>query len=311
MSIILKDVIEHELLSKETINILPNGGYCTCGTELEFTDSLSQVYCPSKECYVKMAARVAHLVRSIGATGWDSEIAIKVCESFKLKSPFQLLLLKGSSLDGVDNFEELIDGVCEKANNSLELWELVKLIGIDSLEKVAYKLFYGYNSIEEAYNDIKLYQVPFIADRLGLKNADTGVIAVNIYNTLLEYETELLFGEKKFKVYKATGDKIQIAITGYINGFTNKSSFINYINLRFNGKVNVMLMNSVVSNIDVLITDGDTSSRKYRTACKLNEQAKQRARDNGDESWHTIMVTTSDEYLDYLESKYETDCNSI
>ena len=202
MSIVLKDVIEHELLSKDTITILPNGGYCTCGTELEFTDSLSQVYCPSKECYLKMAARVEHLAKSIGANGWDRETAIKVCKNFKLKSPYQLLILKGSHLDEVENFEELINDLYNKSDKELKLWELVKLMGVEKIEKIAYKLFYGYNSISEAYDDIKRYQVPFIADRLGLKNADTGVIAVNIYNTLLEYEDELLFGEKKIKVYK-------------------------------------------------------------------------------------------------------------
>ena len=304
MGITLQEVIDNELVSKKIIGVLPNGGHCECGSELEFTASLRQVYCPNKHCYLKIAARLEYMAKAMGADGWDRDTSVKVCRDFKLKSPYQVFLLGETEHAEIQAFNKKISSICDPVKRRLRLWEVVKLAGIPNLETTAYKIFDGYTNLTEAYEDIKKYQVPFIADKLGLKRADTGVMAVSIYNTLIEYEAELLFGEKKFQVYQANGQKIQIAIDGGIDGFPNKSSFINHINLKYSGKVNAMLMNSVVSNIDVLIADGDTNSRKYKTACKLNEKAIERAKSNGDTSWHKIMITTSAEYLDYLDSKY-------
>jgi len=304
MAISLQEAIDNELLSKKLIEILPNNGYCECGSELEFTDSLRQVYCTNRYCYLKVAARLEDMAKEMKVSGWNKDTCIDICKHFKLKSPYQVFLLENQEWDGVDGFRDKVNNICNIEKRKFRLWEVVKLSGIPNIENIAYKIFDGYDSLEEAYNDIKKYQVPFIADRLGLKNADTGVLAVKVYNTLLDYEAELLFGEKKFEIIKTDGDKIYLAISGNVEGFPNKTSFINYINMKYKGKVKVILMNSVVSDIDALIVDGDTNNRKYKTACKLNEKAMERAKANGENTWHKIMITSSKEYLNYLDKKY-------
>src|SRR5699024_10138515 len=108
--------------------------------------------------------------------------------------------------------------ICDPAKRRVQLWEVVRLAGVPSIETIAYKIFNGYENLTEAYNDIEKNQVPFIAERLGLKNADGSVMAVNIYNTLLQYKDEILFGETHFTVYKPTGITLYMAITGGVNG---------------------------------------------------------------------------------------------
>ena len=305
MAISLQEAIDNDLISKALREVIPNNGYCYCGSELYFTDSLRQLYCSNKQCYLKMASRLFDMAKGMGVQGWDKETCIKVCKDFKLKSPYQVFLLENIEYNSVEGFSEKIKAICDPEKRKLKLWQIVKLSGIPSIETIAYKLFDGYNSIEQAYEDIKKYQVPFIADKLGLKNADTGVIAVNVYNTLIEYETELLFGATKFIVEKDNHDKVLIAIAGAVNGFHNKYEFINYINMRYKGKIRAMLMNSIVENLNVLISDGDIDNRKYKIACKLNAKAKEKAISENKDSWHEIMITNSKDYLEYLENKYE------
>jgi hypothetical protein len=304
MGITLQEVVDNGLISDDLIQVLPNDGHCECGAEIEFTDSLRQVYCPDRYCYLKIAARLEAMAKHMKADGWGESTCIQVCKDFKLKSPYQVFLLENAEYSGVPAFKKKIEAICDTAKRRLKLWEVVKLAGIPNIETIAYKIFDGYKNISNAYEDIERYQVPLIADKLGLKNADTGVMAVNIYNNLIEFKTELLFGEKQFTVYEDSGEKVQIAITGGVSGFPNKSAFVNYINLRYGGKISVMLMNSVVSNIDALIADGDANSNKYKTACRLNEKAKEKAIKNGNNEWHEIKIMESAEYIEYLDSIY-------
>ena len=304
MSITLQEVIDNNLVSDNLLQLLPNDGHCECSAEIEFTDSLRQIYCPNRYCHLKMAARLECMAKAMKVDGWDNDICTKVCEDFKLKSPYQVFLLENTEYAGVSDFRKRIQSICDPEKRRLKLWELVTYAGIASLETTAYKIFDGYKSITEAYEDIEKYQVPLIADKLGLKSSDTGVMAVSIYNTLMEYKNELLFGEKNFTIYENTGKKIQIAIDGVINGFTNKSDFISHLNLRYGGKISVNLLNSVVSNIDTLIFNGDSDSRKYKTAIKLNEKAKEKAIKEGLSEWHEIRIMNSDDYIEYLDSLY-------
>ena len=294
MGVALQTVIDNELLSEDIIDCIPHE--CECGSPIEFTDSLRQIYCSNPRCLYKVAARLEAMAKAMQADGWGESTCIEVCKIFKLKSPYQVFLLENavadgiSSLDGVAAFPKKVASICDPARKKVELWEVVKLAGIPSIETISYKIFDGYNSLTEAFNDIEKGQVPFIADKLGLKNAETGVMAVRVYNTLLEYKDELLFGEKQFQIYKPTGETLHIAITGGVQGFKNKGEFIRYINDRYNGKVNAMLMSSVTSQVDILIADGDTSSRKYKSAERINAKHLEKLMDAGETDEEDIGV---------------------
>jgi hypothetical protein len=209
--------------------------------------------------------------------GWGESTCIAVCKEFSLISPFQVFQLSkivntGYKIDGVAGLDKKIESICNPALRNVELWKVVELAGIPSIESIAYKIFGGYANLTDAFNDIEHGQVPFIANKLGLKTTETSVMAVNIYKTLMEYKEELLFGEKQFNIVVPTGETLYIAITGGVSGFRNKSEFIQYINDRYEGKVNAMLMNSVTTQVQILVVDGDTGSNKFKTANRLNSK---------------------------------------
>lgn len=275
MGIPLKTVIENELISQAILDCIPHE--CECGAPIEFTDSLRQVYCSNDKCTYKIAARLEAMAKAMKADGFGESTCIEVCRQFKLVSPYQVFLLEGALLQGIEPenvsaFAKKVQSICDRGKRKVELWEVVKLAGIPSIETIAYKIFDGYDTLTDAFNDIEKGQVPFIAEKLGLKNAETGVMAVNVYNTLIKYKDELLFGEKQFEIYKPTGVILYIAITGGVNGFRNKGEFVQYLNNRYDGKVNAMLMNSVTSQVDILIADGDTTSNKFKAATKINNK---------------------------------------
>lgn len=295
MGITLDEVINNELLSQAVIDCIPHE--CPeCGSPIEFTDTLKQIYCVNEGCPLKIAARLEAMAKKMKADGWGESTCLDVVRHFGMKSPYQVFILNElhvASCTEVPAFQKKVEAIQNPELRKVKLWECVALAGIPSIDTIAYKIFDGYASIAEAYQDIERGEVQFIAQKLGIKNSDTGVMAVRVYNTLMEYKDELEFGEQQFEIYQATGDKLEIAITGGVTGFKNKAEFIKYINKAYEGKVNAVLMNTVTAKLDVLIADNDTSSNKFRKATSLNQSGKA-----------NIMITSSTEFLDYLKNKF-------
>ena len=288
--ITLEEVIENELVSKEILDIIPH--QCECGAPIAFTDTLVNIACTNPRCYYKVASRLEAMAKKLRGKngevcdGWGESACIAVCKDYKLVSPYQIFQFEKLIGKGIKNdipaFEKKIKSICNPELRKQELWKVVELAGIPNIDSIAYKIFGGYHSIQEAYDDIEKWQVPFIANKLGIKSADTSVMAVNIYNTLIEYKDELLYGEKQFEIYEPTGETLYIAITGGVGGFKNKSEFINYINKRYDGKVNAMLMNSVTNSVDILVVDGFSNSNKFKTANRLNNTYLEKGLKNGE-----------------------------
>lgn len=322
MGITLKEVIENELLSEDVIACIPEK--CECGADIEFTESLRQIYCSNPRCTYKIAARLEAMAKLMKADGWGESTCVQVCKEFKLISPYQVFLLPNAIKNGatstVPAFEKKVNSICNPELRKVELWEVVKLAGIPSIATIAYKIFNGYKSISEAFVDIENGQVPFIANKLGLKKLDTTVMAVNVYNTLMEYKEELIFGEKQFEIYEPTGETLYMAITGGVNGFKNKSEFIDFINQRYNGKVNAMLMNSVTSQVEILVSEGDSNSNKSKTARRLNTKYIDKLLESGDYTaedlgtfknsrdlhpiGEKVFIGTSEEVINRLDKVY-------
>lgn len=305
MGITLKEVVENELLSEDVLNCIPEK--CECGADIEFTESLRQIYCSNPRCLYKVAARLEAMAKLMKADGWGESTCIQVCREFKLISPYQVFLLpkaiKNGATSSVSAFEKKVNSICDPELRRVELWEVVKLAGIPSIATIAYKIFNGYKSISEAFVDIENGQVPFIANKLGLKNVDNTVMAVNVYNTLIEYKDELIFGEKQFEIYEPTGETLYIAITGGVEGFKNKGEFISYINERYNGKVNAMLMSSVTSQVEILVSEGDSNSNKSKTARRLNMKYMDSVLSSGDYTADDLMTFKSPKDLHPIGEK--------
>lgn len=280
MGISLQEVIENQLISEDVLNVIPHT--CSCGHPIEFTDSLRQIYCSNPRCTYKVAARLEAMAKKLRGPngeccdGWGESTCVTVCQEYKIISPYQVFQLEKMVEQGygssVAAFEKKVASICNPELRKVELWKVVELAGIPSIESIAYKIFGGYHSFAEAFADIEAGQVPFIANKLGIKNGETSVMAVNVYNTLIEYKDEILYGEKQFEIYEPTGKTLYMCITGGVAGFRNKSEFVQFINKRYGGKVNAMLMNSVTKQVEILVADGDTGSNKYKTATRLNAQ---------------------------------------
>lgn len=280
MGISFHDVEENQLMSQDVLDCIPHT--CECGAPVEFTDSLRQIYCTNPKCFYKVAARLEAMAKKLrgpnGETcdGWGESACITVCKEFNLVSPFQVFQLEkfinSDFKSAVPAFDKKVKSICDRRLRKVELWKVAELAGIPSVESISYKIFGGYSDFTKAFEDIEAGQVPFIANKLGLRGAETSVMAVNVYNTLMQYKYELLFGEKQFDIYQPTGKTLYMCITGCVNGFRNKGEFVQYINNRYDGKVNAMLMNSVTTQVEILVADGDASSNKFKTATRLNKK---------------------------------------
>ncbi|MEM4385433.1 MAG: hypothetical protein QXD03_02660, partial [Candidatus Anstonellales archaeon] len=192
-------VVEREgLMDSEVLMYIPRA--CECGAEIHFTESLRQIYCPNDRCIYKVASRIESMAKAMKADGWGNSTCVQVCKEFNIVSPFQVFLLeevvKRGYRGNIPAFDKKVASICDREKRRVRLWEVVKLASIQNIDTIAYKIFGGYDSIEKAYIDIENGQVPFIANKLGIKSSEGSVLAVNIYKTLLMYKDELLFGEK-------------------------------------------------------------------------------------------------------------------
>lgn len=293
-----EDVEENELISVEVLEEIPET--CEfCGSPVVFTDTLKQIYCSNPKCKLKIAARLEAMAKNMNVDGFGDSTCLALCSQFGMTSPYQIFLLASKGADeveGVAAFDKKMDAINNSPYRYCELWQMVSYGNIPGIDTIAFKLFSGYGTINEAYADFEKYQVPFIADKLGLKNSSTGVMAVNIYNTLMEYKAELQFGETKFRIKKVDNDRIIIAITGGVLGYANKSEFINRMNSKYDGKVSLMLKSSVTDDVRYLIHEGGTNalkpSRKLARALSMKE------------SGHQIEIVNSDEFKAAMEEKY-------
>jgi len=68
MGLTYEQVEDNELLDEETLAWIPR--YCDCGAEIEFTESLRQIYCPNRFCSFKVAARLESMAKDMGVDGF-------------------------------------------------------------------------------------------------------------------------------------------------------------------------------------------------------------------------------------------------
>lgn len=259
-----RDVVDNDLIDKDILAFIPRT--CECGGNIEFTESLKQISCDSPKCYFKIASRLESMCKNLQADGFGESSCIEIVRSFNLISPYQVVLLKGRKLDSVAAFSKKIDGLIDKLDKEFELWEVVSFGNIPSIDSLAYKIFGKYSNLRDAYLDIETYQVPFVASLLGVSN---GVMACNIYNTLIDYKSELMFAEKHLRIKKNISKKILIAITGSVNGYSTKASYVSKLNSLLGDKATVVMKSTVSKDIDYLVCDGDANSNKFKTATRL------------------------------------------
>lgn len=273
------EVAERGLLSDAVINDIPQ--YCDCGAEHHITDNLTNVFCPRRECFYKIAARLENMAKAMQVDGWGASTCIELVQRYGLVSPYQALLanklIERGEDTGIANFPNKVRDLRAKAQEPVELWKVVQFGSLPGIDTAAQKLFSGYKTVEDFYNDFENagYADEFVARRLGSKSV--GARAGEIADALADAKDELLLAEKLFNIQEKTGEELHICITGGVHGFKNKPAFIEYINETFEGKVNAIWAKSMSSDVDILVCDGDGGSNKYRTAAGMNAKAEEKA----------------------------------
>lgn len=320
----LEKALEIGLISDDVYEEIPKK--CYCGGDIELTDTGVQAVCTNPFCYCKMANRLESMCKAMDIDDWGYAACEEVCRKFGLKSPFQALQLdiaynkglftaKGVKLSAL---EKKIRNITDPSKRKCKLYEMVKYANIEGIDTVSYKLFGEFNTIEEAYEQFEKGQVPYIASKLGISD-DSSVMAYRTYKNLMNHKGELLYGEKIFNIEKISGEPIKMAITGGVNGYHNKASFVDMLNERYPDAYFV-LGNSVTLETQIVVADGDTSSNKFKRASSINNEYRHALLMSGkisSEQLDTyyrdtdltvigdkILITTSEELIKTLDRVY-------
>lgn len=280
MAIEVREAYENNLISKQLYDSVPHK--CVCGGGIVLTDNLTNIMCDNDKCYLKMASRLEAMCKNMKIDGWGLATCVEVCSKFSLESPFQALEIKMAYDNGlylkkglkVADFGTKVANISDTSKRECFLWEMVSYANIEGIDTIAYKLFSGYDTIDEAYEDFQSGQVPLIAEKLGI-STDAVKMAVHVYNVLMVHYNELIYGEKLFNIKKQSGKVYEMAITGGVTGFKNKGEFVKFLNSRYAGKAVFVLKSSVSKDTDILIADGDTSSNKFKRATAINGEYSQ------------------------------------
>jgi len=241
MGISFEDIKENGIINTVSLNMLS----CTCreGNRLEFNIPLNKLECNNKDCK-------CHIFNRLDTIGMkDIE---DIVYRYNIISPYQLFTITPYN---------------RMCNKELYLHEVISLCGIEEISPIAYKLAYGYNSIDEFYTELS---IDYINLRLGIDNEDMSPISYFIYNTLLELRDELIFAESLFKI-KSYNNRLRMAFNDSYDKFLNLWEFIENISNRFNRYTFIPIV-TIDDNTDILIKNSGLESERSRLARIVNDK---------------------------------------
>lgn len=275
MSISIDDALRNNLITAETASILPRT--CSCGSEVVFSDSLKRLVCNNPKCRCKVISRFKQFrdMMSIRISDADIELIIK---ELKLSTPYQLLML--GELDASDP-SCVLNRVISDKNVFLQdiekvkqseyfIYDIVKMSCIQNIATIAFRLFNGFNSIDEAYEEIETSQVAFINERLGIYDQDSSIFSLQVYNDLISNKEELLFGGYQLKVKEYDKPRLNIAFADGTSPYINVSELVFHLNNNYSYIFNQVT--TVNDSTDILVRNADSSNPKFRAARVLNDK---------------------------------------
>lgn len=271
--------MENGLISERFLEYIPS--HCEgCGEELYFSDNLSFLACINDRCPTKVASRIEAMCKFLKIDGFGEANCMTIAKKFKLAGPAQLKVVaeRFAELPDVPGWETKRNNVLQGMNKELSLWEYVKALNLPGVSGRARELIEGYENLEDFYDDLETQQVPLVAARLGIKSElDSGVLAVNTYNTMMEYKSEVLGCVEFFNIKKENKDAItlNVCITQKVPGYANKPAFIERLREIANGSVNIVQVDRVTEKTHVLVGDINSSTGKMKRAKEINEKAGQ------------------------------------
>lgn len=271
MSITFKEADKNGLISSEIIKMIPKR--CLCGSELTISDSFKTLRCINSNCKQQLVNRIQRTLNKIGIVINCDDTYILV-NKLKLISPYQVFDLKKAyenniiSNSDIDSLESIINKLEDFKNKAYKLYEIVELCGIESIELISEKLFRNFNSIDEIYVEIDTAQVSFINERLGINTSDSAIMALEIYNILLDIKEELIYAEYIFKV-EETKNRFVFAFNDNIIPYVNKNELIEYLEYTYG--INICYVTVVTDNTDIIVKNSSCRTTKTRAASIIND----------------------------------------
>lgn len=273
MSITLQEAIDNELISDQIINVIPRK--CKCGSNIVISDSLKEIKCSNINCIYKTINRIYNASKLLSIGLQESDIK-NIVNKLGIVTPYQLLMLDGAYDKQMINSEDIIeiDNIIQNIKNIKQndyyIYNIVEMCGIEKIRIIAKKLFYGFESFDEAYNEIEQGQISFISERLGMSNPDGSTFAYDIYKSLIELKDEFIFGEMQLNIKKCNKKRLFVAFSDNVIPYVNKSEYLDYLNNNYNYEF--VLITTISDNTDILIKNSVDTSGKYRAARIINDK---------------------------------------
>lgn len=165
-----------------------------CEWPLASRIDLTLITCVNPRCPAKVEEYAYHAVQGIGATTVSPDDVHRYVEQAKTRNPLSILNVQAGSLlyEGAD--PALADDISEAvAAADLTPAEFVALphlphVGRDEAEA----LFADDVPLERSYKPIKDGGVPYVQARLAIPNDTVSLHAGRVYETLLEFEVDIV-----------------------------------------------------------------------------------------------------------------------
>lgn len=266
MGISLKEAVENKLISDECISIIPKK--CKCGSDLEFNESLKWLKCTNSKCTYNIIYNILHLSK-LTCIKISKEDATKAVNELKLISHYQFFILDTAIEHNRIQLGIDVEKIKLFRKTPIYIYEIVKLCCDVTIERIAKSLFFGFNSFDEAYEEIENAQVSFINSRLGIKNTESTALSYEIYNRLLKLKDEFIFIESQLTIKKHE-NRLNIVFSDNTIPFINKLEFIEFLNTKYN--YTFCIRTIIKDTTDILIKNSDEDNVKSRLASMINER---------------------------------------
>lgn len=294
----LKQNYEKYGLTERFVEILPST--CDeCGSPLEISETMTGLHCSNPRCKNKMIMRIRAICRDLGIVDFGESTISKFIDYYGVTNHLNFFDLQ----EGMILSDEVSDKVSKKVIDQLVhkkdflLWEFVQIANLPNIQTSARKIFQGYESLEEAFEDIEEGGVLFIQEKLG-KSSDevTSLNAIKIYTTLMEFKDDLLEGVQCVNIRSIVGKKeLNVVCSDQVGGRWNKKAeFYDYVHKNFEDKVHVNFLSSVTKDIDYLIWQGaDGSPARYTSKVQKVERMNEKGRN--------IPIMTGEQFVLEME----------
>ena len=290
----VKQNYENYGLPLRFVEVLPDD--CEeCGSPLAISETMTGLHCSNPRCKDKLIMRIRAVCRDLGIVDFGESTISKFIDYYGVTNHLNFFdLRKGMILsDEVSDkvSEKVIDQVVRKKD--FLLWEFVQVANLPYIRTSARKIFQGYNTLTEAFQDIEEGGVDFIQSKLGIAKEDTvSLQAMKVYSTLMEFKEDLLEGEECVNIISITGKReLNVVCSDQVGGnFHKKSEFYAYIKETFGDIVHVNFLSSVTKNIDYLVWSGaDGTPARYTSKVQKVERYNEKG--------SNIPIVTADIFI--------------